>query len=269
MNSLGEILLCNIPLNHRGMNQGFRDALWRIRKTIPISFDHFYEQIMDLIIGNMGSRADELCAPYSKRVGIFGPYSGDGKKLILEIARKVSACGCGAMTGLGYFAMNQPEELHSLSELMPSAAHAAIKTFEVPDYIWFRHFPKLVCKAVHHLSVVRGQRNEAEGCFSEGIPMMGFILDQRVQRKGKYCPYLQMFAMHSECMCPDHELCFHPKLKASCPFYDYVNIPWLVKQLFINETNRLVAVKTLENMSYVVEECIKAKPFKRKIQYDL
>lgn len=240
-----------------------------IRNSIPASFDHFYEQIMNLAIDGMKLRADKLCAPLKMRVGVFGPYNGNGKRIILEIAKKISACGFGAVTGLGFLPKNQPEELTGLRDLMDPKTVQALKTFEVPDFIWFRHFPKLVCKAVVHLSMMRGQRNEAEGCFSQEIPMMGFILDQRVLEERKYCPYLVPYAMYRECMCPDNKLCFYPSLKRCCPFYDYVNIPWMVKQLFINERNRIVASNNLENMLFVVEECLKAKPFKRKIEYKL
>lgn len=248
------------------MNDDYED-IWKIRKTIPDSFDHFYEQIMNLAIAVMRLRADKLCAQHNMRVGVFGPYTGDGKKIILKIAKKVSECGYGVITGLGFFPRNKPEELHDLTELMPPAASKALVAFDVPDYIKFRHFPKLVCKAVHYLSVVRGQRNEAEGCFSVGIPMMGFILDKRVSKKRKYCPYLVNYGVYSECMCPSEKFCFYPTLKTGCPFYDYVNIPWTVKQLFINEKNRFVATNNQKNMMCVVEECLKAKPFKRKIKY--
>lgn len=250
------------------MNDDYKD-IWRIRKSLPDSFDYFYEQIMNLAVGVMRLRADKLCAPYKMRVGVFGPYTGNGKKIILEIAKKVSSCGYGAITGFGFFPQNQPGKLHSLNELVPPATAKALRTFDVPEYIRFRHFPKLVCKAIHHLSVVRGQRNEAEGCFSVGIPMMGFILDRRALKKRKHCPYLVHYAVYHECMCPNYKLCFYTRVKTHCPFYDYVNIPWAVKQLFINENNRAVATNNLQNMLYVVEECLKAKPFKRKIRYDL
>lgn len=244
--------------------------IWKIRKTIPDSFDHFYEQIMNLAVGIMGLRADKQCAPYKRRIGVFGPYPKGGKKIILDVAKKVSECGYGAMTGLGFFAPNQPKELHSLNELMPPIASRALEAFDIPDYIWFRHFPKLVYQAVHHVSTVRGQRNEAEGCFSAGVPMMGFILDPRVSRaRKKLCPYLVDCGVYFECMCPSEKFCFYPTVKIVCPFYDYVNIPWDVKQLFINERNRLVATDSSKNVLYVVEECLKAKPFKRKIRYEL
>jgi len=244
--------------------------IWQIRNTIPDTFDYFYEQIMNLAIGIMSLRADKLCAQYNKRIGVFGPYPKKGKEIILNIARKISECNYGAMTGMGFYAQNCPDKLHNLDELMLPMALKALKAFDVPDYIKFRHFPKLVCKAVHHLSAVRGQRNEAEGCFSIGIPMMGFIMDRQVSRTPKnYCQYLVNYGVYFECMCPSEKFCFYPTMKVFCPFYDYVDIPWDVKQLFINEKNRLVAVSNMKSVYYVIEECIKAKPFKRKTQYDL
>lgn len=246
---------------------------WKIRGTIPPSFDAFYGNIMDLVIGEMRPRADKLCTRYDMRVGVFGPYPGEGKEIILSIARRISESGFGAVTGLGFFAPNQPDRLHRLQELMTLSTARALEQFNIPDYIWYRHFPKLVCKAVHHLSVVRGQRNEAEGCFSAGIRMMGVVLSKKISRKKKYCNYLSNCGGYSECMCPNDKFCFYPTLKARdtrlvCPFYDYVDIPWGVKQLFINERNRLVVTADLEKALDAVEGCLKTKHFKEKIQRD-
>jgi len=64
---------------------------------------------------------------------------------------------------------------------------------------------------------------------------------------------------YQECMCPEKELCLYPALKPKCPFYNYVNVPWATKQLFMTKVNRLVALQSPSNIDVVVTEYVTSK----------
>jgi len=238
---------------------------WRIRKGILESKDFFEGKVMDFAISVMNLRADKLCAPHNRRVGVFGPYPDSGRTVILQVAEIISNQGCGVVTGLGFLEPNKPKELHKIDELLLPLARRALDYFEVPDFIKFFHFPRVTCKSVHHLTFVRGQGNEAAGCFNWDIPMMGFIIDEQVKTlksASRLCNYLMPRPFYWECFAPGKGFCFHPNVKPTCPFYDYVNIPWDIKQLFMYPMNRLIACESLDNVKYSLIECLKAKPSK-------
>jgi len=214
-----------------------------IRDTIPLSRDAFYEHIMNIAIYGIGLQADKVLAPKNKRIGIFGPYPRGGKKIIVRVARAVSKLGYGALTTEGFYPPKS-KEFHPIEEIMPPLVRRTIMALGIPDYIYLRHFPRLTVKAIHHLSPLRGQISEIQGCASNDIPMLGFIITRKIDRLPKNrCSYLVKIENCVECYCPNPDFCFYLDLKPYCPFYEEVAVPWDTKQLFLNRMNPMIATK--------------------------
>jgi hypothetical protein len=237
--------------------------LFKIRKILPSSLTTYWEEIMDLIIFGIGMKADKVCGPFETRVGVFGPYTPVGREIIDKVARTVSKEGFSALTGEGFYLPHDQNEFHQISELFPPLIVKVLKKFKIPDFVKYHHFPRLVSKAIHYLEPMRGQRNEVEGCYMWSTPMLGFVTDKRVSEEDKgNCNYLHDAGIYQECLCPDKELCFHPSLKQKCPFYDYKNIPWPLKQLFMTANSRLVAINDFSKIDLVIPEYLHVKTLK-------
>lgn len=203
----------------------------------------------------MNLQAEKVFAPKVKRVGVFGPYEKGGKKILDNVAKTVSKLGYGALTGNGFYPPGNPDDFHKIEEIMPPLVSRAIDALDIPKYIFFRHFPRLTWVAVHHLSPLRGQRNEIEGCNSWDIPMLGFVLC-RIEKKvkKKTCNYLINPGAYLECVCPNSKFCFYPVLSIYCPFYDEVNIPFGIKELFLGRKNPLIAIPKISILKPILKK---------------
>jgi len=233
----------------------------RIRAVSGPAYERFWETVMDLIIFAMEKPFDKFIGPEHTRVGVFGPYTE--KRILNAISRVVCKKGCAAVTGYGYLLPNSCEKWQTTEKLFPSVVKKTMRKFLIPEHIRSLNFPRLVGRAIHYLEPIRTQRNEAEGCFRYGIPMIGFAIHEEVGKDSqKLCNYIQDFKFYQECMCPDSKLCFYRELKPKCPFYDCLNIPWATKQLFMTKTNRLVALQREKDIDVLISEYLISKMVK-------
>ena len=82
--------------------------------------------------------------------------------------------------------------------------------------------------------------------------MLGFILTNEITRKGNVCNYLTDNGTYTECICPTPRLC-NRIVKPFCPFYDAVPVPWSIKRLFLNDDDKLVATRNIEDLKPIID----------------
>lgn len=235
----------------------------RIRAVSARAHEKFWETIMNLVIFAMEKPFEKHIGPEEKRVGVFGPFTEKGKSILDGISRAVCKNGYAAVTGYGYLLPDSCEKFQSIEKLFPPIVEEVFRKFLIPDYVKFQHFPRLVSRAIHYLEPIRTQRNEAEGCYRFGVPMIGIAIHEEVGKdKRNLCNFIQDFKFYQECSCLDSKLCFYPQLKPKCPFYDYVNIPWATKQLFMTKINRLVAMQRENDLDTLITEYLVSKMVK-------
>jgi len=240
----------------------FEDSL---RGFIGQSLDIFYQKIAELGLVAMESAARKKIGPIESRIGVFGPYAGEGKVVLDKVAREISQLGYASLMGDGFYLPKHSDEFHKIEEIIPPAVKTTIQTIIMHSSVFYRLFPRLTSKAVFNLSELRSQILELEGCLESGIPSLGFIVHENIDSKGKNCPYLFAATDHSICKVPNKLLCpYHYKgLKIFCPFFDSVNIPWLVKQVLFSDANHMVAIRNLSNLTGMLEEFLGAKKLVR------
>ncbi|MFX0116860.1 MAG: hypothetical protein ACFFB3_20090 [Candidatus Hodarchaeota archaeon] len=219
----------------------------RLRDVLPESFNEFFDNIMNLIILALDPIFKREICPIENRIGVFGSYKDRGKDLLTNLGKIFSSGGYGVVTGHGYFKPND-ENLHSLSDITPAQMEKFRDNFRIPSFVFYQHYPRLISRGVFHLTDSRGEGTEAIGCYIRKIPMAGFIIAEKISSKKKWCNFLIPFNEYVECTCPDKSLCFYPSLKPYCPFYEEVDVPWEIKELFLTVENRLFAVRDPDHL---------------------
>jgi len=207
-------------------------------------------------------KAKQLIGPRSNRIGVFGPYPSGGREILDQIAKMVSSLGFSAIAGFGYYLPNDPDDIHKLEGISPKSIRAIFRAKmsslggdTIPEYLFYKVIPRLVWKAIFFMNESRGQIPELFGCAEERIPSMGFIMADEISRAEANCPYLFLNSTYAECTVPDKILCAGDAINQPfCPFYHSVNIPWLFKEIFLREGNRLIATTELENLRPLLQE---------------
>jgi hypothetical protein len=231
----------------------------KIRDVLPESYERFWDTLMNITIFAVDLQMEKITGSKKKRIGVFGPYTEDGKQLLEVIGKTICRNNYSGIAGYGAYVPDKCE-LVPAKNYFPPVVDDVIAKFKIPEYVKFHHFPRLVSRAVILLQSIRTQGNEAEGCYRFGIPMIGMIIDSHVGEDNKgLCNYIVDNKAYQECMCPEKELCLYPALKPKCPFYNYVNVPWATKQLFMTKVNRLVALQSPSNIDVVVTEYVTSK----------
>lgn len=216
---------------------------------------------MGVVISLVDLHMEKTVGSKKRRIGVFGPYTEEGKLNLETTSKTVCKNNHIAVTGYGAYIPDRCTEYLPTKEYFPPIVDELIDKFKIPDFVKFNYFPNLVSRAVILLESIRTQGNEAEGCYRFGIPMLGMIIDSRVGKDNKgQCNYIVDFGgLYQECICPEKKLCPYLSTKPKCPFHDYVNVPWAIKQLFMNKINRLVALNTPSNIEEVVAEYVMSK----------
>ena len=220
----------------------------RLRDILPESFNEFFDNIMNLIILVLDPIFTKKICSRDNRIGVFGSYKNGGKAFLTELSKQFSAAGYGIITGHGYF-KPKAKKISPLSNVIPPQVNKLRETFRIPSFVFYDHYTRLVNKGIFHLTDSRGEGTEAIGCFKRGIPMAGFIITKRIWSKKAWCNFLIRNEKFVECICPDDTLCFYPSLAPYCPFYEEVNVPWEIKQLFLTKDNRLFAVTNPDHIT--------------------
>lgn len=235
----------------------------KIREIIPESADKLWATIMDMIMLAAELNFEKKIGHINRRIGIFGSHQNGGKETIRTIARTVCKQGYMAITGEGYCSPENCDDWRSTAELFPPLISDVIKKFKIPDFVRFNHFPRLVSRAIVNLNPMGTQKNEAEGCFTFGVPMLGFVINPNIiQDKVDLCSYIENNTVYQECMCPEKELCMYPTVRPKCPFYEPISVSWGVKQLFMTKINRIIAVEDSKRLEVAVIEYLTSKQVK-------
>lgn len=230
------------------------DEVVRLRGFFSKCWGELIEKVMDVITGYHEDLANQRIGPRKRRVGVFGPYPGVNKEIIIRLARKISSMGFAAITGEGFYLNDNPSSLHDLEEISPPNIKALFEHPDIPQYHYYRILPRLVSKAFFLMNDERGQTIELIGCFDAGIPVLGFIIHDNITNGDRDCVYLQKKGDISTCTVPDHLSCLgNARQRPWCPFYDSVNISWLTKQLFLRrKEHHLVAVRRIQDLKPIV-----------------
>jgi hypothetical protein len=230
----------------------------RIRDVLPESYERFWDTLMNAVILLVDLQMEKTVGPKKKRIGVFGSYTDNGKQYLETVSKAVCKNNYIAITGYGAYAPEKCTDCIPSKEYFPPIVDELVAKFKIPEFVKFHYFPRLVSRAIVLLESVRTQGNEAEGCYRFGIPMIGLIIDPRVgeDNKGLCNHILEVKDLYQECMCPEKELCLYRESNPKCPFYNYVNVPWAIKQLFMTKVNRLVALDAPSSIELVVTEYV-------------
>jgi hypothetical protein len=223
-----------------------------LRGLISPSLDHFWKAACIPLMGALDVFLDKSLGPKSTRIGVFGPYPKGGSQIILSVAKIVSELGYNAVTGLGTFAKNNPNNLVGLMDAVPN--HAKKIRSAIPDRVVFHELPRLVSKAVIFENDERGQYEELSGCFEHKTPSLGFIRHRIISKSGN-CEFLVDKGPFAECYVSEPTLCARQSKNGFCPFCDSVDIPWFTKEMLLakDHGNRLIAVKSIGTLRTVIK----------------
>jgi len=188
------------------------------------------------------------------RVGAFGPYTNSGEETLHVISQKTAHKGSIAIMGLGFYHPDNPTAFHEITELLPGIIKIFLPLQTVEFHFYRYILPSIVDKATIHLSLIRTAAYELEGCFEMERPVLGYIIDVKVRPTNNDCPYLTTKEINDgfgqECTASDPRKC--PKKApnpSSCPFYDIVDVPWIIKKWFMaNSDWSLIALNDIDSI---------------------
>jgi len=217
---------------------------------------------MDIVVKFMDTLATVKVGPKDNRYGVFGPYTDKEKPVIDYILKLVASQGRAAITGEGYYLPDDPVTFHKIEEIRPEEAWTFFEKL-LPMYQYLLHLPRITKKSIFDMNEERAQAVELIGCHNYGVPALGFIIHPEISRgrdkTNPDCEYLVVNKTYAECVAPASTYCpYHKPARPFCPFYNSVDIPYTYKQLFLDsETNRLIAVRKLEDLEEPVIEFLK------------
>jgi len=226
------------------------DEVKKLRRFFEKCWPEAIKKVMKIIISFHEFLAKQKIGHRKIRIGVFGPYPGMGKKIILQVARYVSDLGFAAITGDGYYLPHDSTNFHDIKEISPPVITQLFEHPEVPQYLYYSILPRLVAKAIFLMNDERGQTIELIGCFDAGIPVLGFITHDIIKYGDRDCVYLSRTEKISACVVHDHLSCLgNCRKRPRCPFYDSINISWLNKQLFLRrKDHHLIAVRRVQDL---------------------
>lgn len=234
------------------------DEIEKLRRYFRKCWAEVIIVIMDLVAEIHEQNAKQKIGPKDIRIGVFGPYPGTYKQIVMQVARYISELGFASITGEGFYLPNSPMVFHDIKEISPEVVTDIFKHPEVPQYNYYYVLPRLVKKALFLMNDERGQTIELIGCFDAFIPVLGFIVHDTVTYGDKDCVYL--FKEHEISLCgtANHLSCLGNALqRPCCPFYDSIDIPWLSKQLFLRRPeNHLIGVKRVEDIEPILKNFV-------------
>lgn len=225
-----------------------------LRRYFEKTWPKILEKVMAVITIFHEDRAKQKIGPRKIRVGVFGPYPGINKEIIMQVARIVSELGFAAITGDGFYSPNNSSDFHDIKEISPPEITELFDVPDIPQYHYYHILPRLVRKAIFLMNDEGGQTIELIGCFDARIPVLGFIVHNVITYGDSDCVYLLKRGDVSACSVPDHVSCLgNARKRPKCPFYDSISISWLSKQLFLRKRqHHLVAVKNIQSFRSII-----------------
>jgi hypothetical protein len=196
-------------------------------------------------------------------VAVFGPYA-DNEAILHYIAQKIATKGSLAIMGRGFYHPKDQTKFYEITELLPPMINDLLGLPMLQFFLYRYIIPSVVDKSTINLYPIRTNAYELEGCFEKGLPLLGYIIDGRVAKTGKDCPYLT-----SDCtsegtaqMCESHDWTKCPAKAPNpptCPFHDIADIPLVQKQWFMTEPKwSLASVSNLDKIDGYLQELLDA-----------
>lgn len=228
-----------------------------LRKILPnmeaYSIRVLIQRYMDLLIDDINQSITLHIGPIDNRYGCYGPYTESGKPILQAVMKYISSGGRAVITGDSYLVPTSEDFLPLESCFSP----IALREKKIVDKIeFYRNFIRLSKKAVIFLNEIRTQFPEAEGCNDYNVPALGFIIHDTICNESN-CIYLQQKETYSECYAPNKYLCEAQHDEDTfCPFHDSISIPSALRDVFLREDNRLIAVSKIEDLYPLLDEFV-------------
>jgi hypothetical protein len=192
------------------------------------------------------------CPPDCKIVGVFGPYSDDGRQKIIDVCKMIAQEGQCAVTLDGFFEPSNPNVRQPIDIIMPPIVSFIFRPLQS---MYVRILPNAVCRAIINVTVdSRANVIEWDESNNLGKPILNFVVSDMITMidPNQNCDYLAIRTGWVECTAPKSEFCTGNRF---CPFHD---LTWVIRQGTMDARTRarLVAVKDVRDLTEVFREFI-------------
>jgi hypothetical protein len=212
----------------------------------PDEVKPWFELMKKLMDENIDGKISGMSDGF-ERVGVFGPYMGDGKVILPDICKYVASKGFVVLTDFSYYHPSNPSQAISLTTIFSPEITKLLNAMINRKYFYKRYLPSFVNKAIAKLNPqLRTQMTELEGCEfyhmpekDKPKPVLGFINHRNVRIRRNKCDWVDVSATNPLVL---HDVINHWK---SCPidahrpvdciFYNPCNIPQQYKTMFISK----------------------------------
>jgi hypothetical protein len=238
------------------------DELDPLKGLIHPTLYHFWQGMAHPVLLATNAYLNLHIGVKSTRIGVFGPYPDEGTDVVLKVAQMVAEQGFNAITGLGTYTRDNPNELVGLLDNLPTHLRKARKV--IPDRVLFHELAQLVSKAIFFENDERGQYEELTGCCEYKVSSLAFIRHRKIFSRS-HCEFLEDKESYTECSVSEPTLCPHMSKNHFCPFYDSINLPWFSKEILLSREhgNRLVAIRSLPALKKIIREFVGVSSYQR------
>ena len=234
--------------------EAFREQIPILEKvklcTGEISVE-IYRKTLNFLIDSIDQTLDGVIGLRSSRIGCFGSYENGYLKIIKSIMLYVTGRDLSAITGR--CCVKPGTEVFIPMDDIYSTAYKSLKE-DMREADFYKNFVRLVSKAIICLNIPGAQFDEANGCDFYDIPALGFIIHKKISDENS-CMYLMTESCFSECTVPNKMHCYLQYDKDKfCPFYRSVRITLSVREFFMRDGYRLIAITRLEDLFPLINE---------------
>lgn len=214
-----------------------------------------YRKTLDFLIDSTDQTLHGVIGPRSSRIGCFGSYENGYLDIIKRIMLYTTERDFSAITGRCCVKPGT-DVFIPMDEIYSDASQSLIEDMREADF--YKDFVRLVSKSIICLNIPGAQFHEANGCDFYDIPALGFIKHDKISDENS-CMYLITESCFSECIVPNKMHCYLQYDKDKfCPFYDSVRITSSVREFFMREGYRLIAVTQLCDLFPLIDEFLNA-----------
>jgi hypothetical protein len=240
----------NIPKSRGGL---LGTRINSLKSLIDPSIDNFRKAVCLALIVRIRVILDKEIGPKNSRIGVFGPNPHEDGNVTPRVAKIISEIGYNAITEVGIFRKNSPEQAVNIKDYLPNNFKKISNV--VPDQILSYELTHLVHKAVVFENEERGQYYLLKGCFKSKTPTLGLILHNKISNDNQ-CAFLIDKATFTECGVTEPSMCPRLFKNGFCPFYDSIYVPWFNKEILLSKKsrNRLIAAKDVPDLKKTLQE---------------
>jgi len=234
-----------LPLQLKKVDRDLRDEIFQVI---------ILKKIRDLINFYIESKYGRV-----PKVGVFGPYADEGEEVLHYIGQEVSSRGYLAILGRGFYLPNEPDDFYELTELLPPLLDTFLTSIRMSYYLYRYILPSILDRAVDNLYPLRTNVYELEGCYEYQVPVLGFIMDGRIEIEQNECEFIMLddspIGISKECIATSESQCkgVH-STGLSCPFYHIADIPLVQKLWFLTlEEWKFIALSYFEKITFYLD----------------